>query len=212
MSNQQYIQHFGVRGMKWGHRKAGEDAFRSKLSKIEKNGQKARYYANQSDMNRFKYRNRSLSKRVGGVAAGHIAMDVFKTVTTQPGGLAAYSRMSKPELAAKLTVLALKTASGVAMRDALAKSAADRYTDEGKKDKTKKQPGIFTKEDVIEGGVNVAAMMIPVMYNTAQIKYNSPAAQDARAKKKVDDFMKDISPEKFVEASYRFSDRDIAIR
>lgn len=181
-----YLQHYGIKGMRWGvrrfqnrdgsltssGRKRRETAYRNKLSAIMKNKN-----ANPSDVERFKYRNHSLPYRAGKIATSVVAQTLISDVMT--GNIHNYASMSKVELAGKLAKIAKKTATTLAISDTLAKTAALRYTDSGKKRKGVKNH-LITTEDWIEGGVKIATKVIPVMSMVFRMNVSHVKAQRAK--------------------------------
>lgn len=156
-SNQ--LSHHGILGMKWGVRKEQEKAYRQKLTAIGKN----KSVANTTDAKRFKYRNQSLGKRVAKTAATQVAQMLIGDIFN--GNIQQYASMSKPELRKKLTQkaisLAVTTSANVVIKDALAKSASNRYTNKGTRVKGTKDK-FMTKEDAIEIGVGAAVSAVPI--------------------------------------------------
>ena len=153
------LQHFGVKGMKWGVRrspeqearsaarkKAGED-YRKKAAKVAANE-----YANRSDRRRAKYASQSAAPRIAKTASTILAQTLIRDVFT--GNLGRYKNMSKAQIAKKMAGLAATTAANVVVNDALAKSAMKNYTDKGATVRgTKRSKQWVTKEDAIAVGI-----------------------------------------------------------
>lgn len=182
------LYHHGIKGQRWGVRrsqstldrlagrvnkaKEKETAYRNKLTAIT-----SRENINSSDRKRFEYRNRNLAARVGttatGVVAGRLVADVIS------GNIGNYASMSKADVARELRSIAFSTAKNVAIKDALAKSAAKGYTNDGKRVKGKKDKRLLTKEDAIEGGITAVSIAAPGLAMVAGMKMNQARAKKA---------------------------------
>lgn len=180
MSEERSLAHYGVLGMRWGHRKRGsigpigktvvkiakkeqqlisksrknEKEYREKLTNIMKNRAVVR---GTMDYKLFKARNQSLPMRITKSASAQVGSMLIGDILT--GGISKYSTMSKVEVAKRLTVLARNTALDMSLNAALAKSASKRYTQDGKH---KGKRRVLTKELVIETGVQLAVKAIPL--------------------------------------------------
>lgn len=139
------LMHFGKLGMKWGQHKAKETAFRQKLTALGKN----KSMQGTSDARRFSYRNQNLATRFGKTAGSMVTQSIVAAVLTRK------MPTSKKELAIHIAKIATHSAAKVAMQDALASSAAKRYTDTGRLKPGEKRR-LFTKEDLIEAGSGAA--------------------------------------------------------
>lgn len=150
------LYHKGVLGMKWHHHKAKEEAYRSKLTAIstnlEKNGN------NFQDAKRIKYRNQSVYARVGKTIGQSVASMLISDLIT--GRIKSYGNMNKIEIAKKTLQLTKSAAVTLAMNEALAKSASNKYDNSGKQIKGKKNPFI-TREDAIANGIKLGMIAAP---------------------------------------------------
>lgn len=186
------LTHHGIKGMKWGVRRyqnkngsltpAGkkrysekEEQYREKLSNITKNKN-----ANPTDVQRFKYRNQSLPKRVAKRASNYLGAELVTDLLK--GNISRYATMNKQQLAVELgkkaARIAAKTAVDVGIQDALAKSASKRYTDSGKK-KSGTKDHLITKETWIESGVKAATVIAPGMLAVGAMKLGQVSRQRA---------------------------------
>ena len=182
------LMHYGVLGMKWGKRRSqstldriagrvnkakdNESAYRKKLTAIT-----SRKNINESDRKRFEYRNQSLAARAGKTAAGVVAGRLVADVIS--GNIKKYASMSKADIARELRSVALSTAKNVAIKDALAKSAAKNYKNDGTRASGKKDNRLLTKEDLIETGITTVSIAAPGLAMVAGMKMNQARAKKA---------------------------------
>lgn len=171
MSNE--LAHFGIKGMKWGKRKASiseainnaknkETEFRQKLSNIQKNKN-----VDYSDLKRFEYRNKHVASRITGTALSMVAHRLVSEVLT--GRIGRYKKMSKAQMAKEISSIAIRATASTAVQDALAKSASKRYEQSGKKVKGVKSR-LITKEDAIETGVKVGMAAVNIGLFATKLK------------------------------------------
>lgn len=189
------LYHYGVKGMKWGVRKKpeilnrisgrikksreNEKTYRDKLSAIQNRKRSGlSKIRDDSDLKRFEYRNQSLAKRAGKIAARMVTGRVLTDVLT--GGINNYASMTKRDIAREVASIALKTTAQVAAKDALAKSASKRYDSEGKKIKKSGTLLTGTKEDMIENTVKTVTDMAPVFAFLGRMKLSQVRAQQAK--------------------------------
>lgn len=189
-----YIAHHGIKGMHWGVRRSSpssssprvsrsdkERNLRDKLTTLEKSKK-----VSSSDLKRFKYRNHNLASRIGGNAAGAVVGMVVKDVLTSyltTGSLVPdYSSLSKQEVGKRLAKIGFQTAKDTIVRDALAKSAAKKYSDDGKTKVVKdKLPSFLgSNQDWMEYGINtIAPKAIKLGANVASKSLNEMVANRA---------------------------------
>lgn len=189
------LAHHGIKGMRWGVRRSRETLDRL-AGRVKQSTDKEATYRqkltaitnqpniNKSDLKRFKYRNKNLASRVGETAVrSATGMFIGDLIS---GKVHNYGSMSKQELAQRLTHLATSTARNVAIKDALAKSAAKGYTSDGQRVSGKKDNRLITKEDVIEKSVNTAVAAAPFLSDamkwTVGQAYAKRQANEARFK------------------------------
>lgn len=170
----EYLKHYGILGMKWGIRKEREAATRSKMGKIAKRPITA---MRQTDIKRAKARNQPLPMRVA-KNAGRAAVSIL--VGDILSGQVNYAKMSKADVAARLSSIATSAVVNTAVQDALAASMAKNYTDDGKVKKGVKDR-LITKEDAIEagiGGVLTAAPFLGELIKTKAFNTASKRSQN----------------------------------
>jgi len=186
IQEEQYLAHYGVKGMKWGVRKAinkvgariktrqkQEKEYRKKLSNIENKAPVSAHMLS-SDIARIKYRNHSLAYRVTSTATklalGQVLSDAMS------GKLSSYATMNKKDIAKKIGKLAAETAISVVTKDKLADSSAKKYNSEGKR--TKKYH-LIEKEDIMGEVISAVPSMIALGNFAVQMKYASAVKQRA---------------------------------
>jgi hypothetical protein len=163
MNDEEYLEHFGILGMKWGKRKAKNDLYRKKISNLVNN----KSLEETDDYKRFKYRNQHVASRIAKTSVGAITSMLVKDILT--GKLNTYNYSNKKELTKRITSLALSVTRSVVLKDTLAKSASKRYSDSGKRLKGKKDP-LISKETLIETGVNTAIRITPLVSSLMKMK------------------------------------------
>ena len=202
------LYHHGIKGQKWGIRryqnedgsltpigkKRYSDVLSDKISEMKNNEKDYRKKLtaitkrkgiNDSDRRLFNYRNKSLAARYAETGTKVIAGKLIGDLIS--GNLDQYSRMNKSEIIKELTKVAVKTTANVALNDALAKSAAKGYTDEGKRANSKKDNRLLTKQDMTLMGINTALLAAPYVKFMCKIKLNQAlrdrAINEARFKR-----------------------------
>ena len=171
--NSYELYHYGVKGMKWGIRKSyttakkgystakeRDKAYRKKLSNIADNEQASaadrKYAANAS-----KPASVRVLKSASNVAIG-VGFRLALKSLVDPNSKADYRKLAKE--AAK------EVAKDYAVNEALARSVASKYNDDGTK-KNGKGPSVVTREQAILTGVKVAKKAYPIASAVAGQKY-----------------------------------------
>lgn len=175
---QNELRHYGVLGMKWGKhkakvsaavdkRRAKETEFRQKMTNIQKNKS-----VNPSDLQRFEYRNQSAAARIGKTAVSVTSRIVVKEMLQH---YLLEKKIDKKTIRKDAMTIAVNTASQVAIKDAMAKSAAKRYTDSGKK-VAGVSNRLVTKEDLITVGLGVGVKAAYVGMTAGSLKMSQVVA------------------------------------
>lgn len=202
VTEEQYLAHYGVKGMKWGVRKAiNKVGGRIKAKKAEKKKyqQKLKNIANKnkrkqiltSDDERINYRSQSLLKRAGKTAATIAVKEVFADVMS--GKAYYYKNMSKRDIAKKIGKLTTLTALNVKVKDALADSSAKKYNQSGNRVKKNK---MIEKEDMIAIGINTAAKAAPFAMFVAKMKISKVASEKRKNREIFEKWGANILPQK----------------
>lgn len=144
------ISHYGVQGMRWGVRKdrsiSGQRQKGSKVAAtLKKEG--ANTLAKKTDLKNAEWASRSIGDNLARSVAGAVAVDIFSEAVTT-GDL---PNVADPKWGAKMAKTALLSAG---LSEIQSRNAMKRYTEEGKRDKTKKQyTKVLTPERAIGFGV-----------------------------------------------------------
>jgi len=145
--DQRVITHYGIRGMKWGIRNDGSaDARRAKAKKITKNISTQDSMGAASDFANANWASKTVPEKMFGAMANTIALDMLGSMATQGKP----PDFKDPKWAVNLVV---KAATTYGIKEINSNNALKRYTDEGKRDPTKKQYDGFTPEHAISLGI-----------------------------------------------------------
>ena len=171
------LLHFGVKGMRWGKRKSldirtANTNFKKKADAISKN-----MNADSSDRDRMNYAKKSfIAKATKTATTAAIQTVVMDLITGKD--------LRSPDYLRKTALrVASGTAKTMATKEALARSAAKRYDDNGKKKKGVKS-GLLTKEDKIELGLQAAMQAAPLIKGVLATKaYNTASTRAANERR-----------------------------
>lgn len=183
-----YLQHHGVKGMKWGVRrtpkqlghdirkrraqkkadkKAADKAYRQKMEKIADN-----YNASVSDRRRANYAKNQKAVKVGTMAVKSIMEQaMFDSAMGR-----SYNSMSPQQKARSVAEAAVRTAVNYKVSESLAKSTAAKYNENGRKLRSVKGNKILEKEDLYETGYKIAIGALPLANYMAGAKLGKAMA------------------------------------
>lgn len=209
------LQHFGVKGMRWGVRKSPEqearsaarkkarDDYREKVAKVAANK-----YAQGSDRKRAEYASQPAAARIAKTAATIMAQTLIKDALT--GNLGRYKNMSKAQIAKKMAGIAATTAANVVVDDALAKSAMKNYTDKGTTVRgSKRSTKLVTKEDAIAIGINAGVSAARVGALVGGMKLSSVMKDRAANEARFNAWGQNVLPQKASEVLWTDGDMSV---
>ena len=186
------LYHYGVKGMKWGVRKSyntakeSDKAYRKKLSNIADNEQASaadrKYAANAS-----KPASVRVLKSASNVAIG-VGFRLALKGLVDPTSKVDYGKLAKE--------VAKEVAKDYAVNEALARSVATKYNDDGIK-KNGKGPSVVTREQAILTGVKVAKRTYPIASAVAGQKYGQAKARRAENERRFNQWGGNILEAKF---------------
>lgn len=197
--NSYELYHYGVKGMKWGIRKSyttakkgyntakeSDKAYRKKLSNIADNKQASaadrKYAANAS-----KPASVRVLKSASNVAIG-VGFRLALKGLVDPNSKVDYNKLAKE--------VAKEVAKDYAFNEAMARSVASKYNDDGIK-KNGKGPSVITREQAILTGVKVAKRAYPVASAAAGKKYFQAKAKRAENERRFNQWGGNILEAKF---------------
>lgn len=197
--NSYELYHYGVKGMKWGIRKSyttakkgyntakeSDKAYRKKLSNIADNEQASaadrKYAANAS-----KPASVRVLKSASNVAIG-VGFRLALKGLVDPNSKVDYNKLAKE--------VAKEVAKDYAFNEAMARSVASKYNDDGIK-KNGKGPSVITREQAILTGVKVAKRAYPVASAAAGKKYFQAKAKRAENERRFNQWGGNILEAKF---------------
>lgn len=173
------LYHYGVKGMKWGVRRARQNVqtkykahkdrneeYRAKMAKVAKNER-----AWETDRKLAKFASKSTTGKVTSTVATNTAKALV--------GRAIMGKLpqNKDEYMQLAKQIAKQSAMDYATNEALAKSASKKYNNAGKA--LKKQKGVVSREDVYQLGIGLAKAAYPLASHVAGMKYGQMKAQRA---------------------------------
>jgi len=157
------LQHFGIKGMKWGKRtitkiKKANDDYKIKIDKIANSKT-----AHPTDVEIAKKVNKSMTARVAEATTQAVISTLAADLFT--GRLKNYGRITPQEAISKFTNIGKDVAMKLASDEAFARSVANKYDIHGNRVKGKNSSR-FTREEVAGAAistVNTAIKLAPVI-------------------------------------------------
>lgn len=170
MYYEEYLEHYGVLGMKWGRHKAKRQAYKQKLQNIRNrdfNKDGDEYGMSIVEKKTLKYATSSVGKKT--VIA--IGRGVVRTVINDVlFGKTNYTSMNKKDIAKRVAHIGANTAIYAAKRHADAKIFSNKYEQSGKKKAGKDK--LITKEDALVLGIDIAYKTAPIAISMGKTSLN----------------------------------------
>jgi len=153
-ADQRILTHYGIRGMKWGIRndKSG-DARRSQANKVKSTLRKEGFgvVSNKSDFHEADWASKSVPEKLARQITTQVALNMLGSLM----GKGKYPDFKDPKWGLQI---AAETALNYGVNEITSKNAMKRYTDEGKRDKSKKQYQNLTPEHAIRFGISAGIL------------------------------------------------------
>lgn len=171
-NNQIIMTHSGVRGMKWGIRKAedlvrGERNLKTKASNIVKQ-HKGKQSTNMSDIANAEWLAGTTGSKVGKTVAMSVGSAVLSLALS---GKNFSSVLSNPAYLKKIAEgVAINSVRNFTMNEVSARVSMRRYKQDGTKDKSKKQYKYITPEEVTKRAIKFGINIAPI----ARVMLNKP--------------------------------------
>lgn len=158
----EYLEHFGILGMKWGRRKAKRQVYKNKLNKISEN---KNHITTGNERSAISYAKGSVGKK----AARSIATSVVHTIMSDfMTGRINYGSMNKAQIASKLVSVAGLAGVHAVSKNAEAKLYSKKYNEQGNRKQNVNK--YLSRYDVAAVSVGVAGNMAPVIHSIAHMK------------------------------------------
>ena len=183
------ITHHGVKGMKWGIRKDNYAANRSKAKRVVQNYKQSNTI-NRGDLRDAEWMSKSITGKLKTVVATQVAGQILTACYKGKVPTTPY------EIKKTLTEIGKRAAIHALKNEISGQGALKRYTDEGKKDSSKKQykKKAITPNRLIANLAVIGVYAAPTIANVGKLSYNFAKVNRAVNQERVDKWGQNLLP------------------